>query len=96
MELEPHGVVPVADVLAAPTFGEGGGGCRGQTEGVVQLAVGEQAVVGRDPDAVELELQATLEGDPNRRQRSPNDLPGLITHVFEALRGFRQGSRQQV
>ena len=50
---------------------------RGQAEGVVQLAVGEQAAVGGDPGAVELELQAAVEGDPQglfrftRRVRHP-------------------------
>jgi hypothetical protein len=48
---------PVADVPAAPAFGEGRGGRRGQAEGVVQLAVGEQAAVGGDPGAMELELE---------------------------------------
>src|SRR3954451_6514228 len=51
---------PVADVLAAPAFGEGRGGRRGQAEGVVQLAVGEQAAVGGDPSTVEFELQPAV------------------------------------
>src|SRR3954468_9885883 len=54
----------VADVLAAPAFGESRHGHRGQAEGVVQLAVGEQAPIRGDPGAVELELEATVEGDP--------------------------------
>ena len=68
---------PVADVLPAPAFGEGRRGRRGQAEGVVQLAVGEQAAVGGDPGAVELELEAAVEGDPQglfrftRRVRHP-------------------------
>ena len=68
---------PVADVLAAPALGEGRCGRRGQAEGVVQLAVGEQAAIGGDPGAVELELEAAVEGDPQglfrftRRVRHP-------------------------
>jgi hypothetical protein len=52
-------------------------GRRGQAEGVVQLAVGEQAGVGGDPGAVELELEAAVERDPQgfvgftRRVRHP-------------------------
>ena len=55
---------PMSDVFAAPVFGEGRGGHRGQAEGVVQLAVGEQPAVGGDPRAVEFELQAAVERDP--------------------------------
>ena len=68
---------PVPDVLPAPALGEGRRGRRGQAEGVVQLAVGEQAAVGGDPGAVELELEAAVEGDPQglfrftRRVRHP-------------------------
>jgi hypothetical protein len=57
---------PMPDVLAAPALGEGRGGRRGQAEGIVQLAVGEQAAIGGDPGAVELELEAAVEGDPER------------------------------
>jgi hypothetical protein len=56
----------VADVLAAPPLGEGRGCRRGEPEGIVQLAVGEQALIEGDPGAVELELQAATEGDPRR------------------------------
>ena len=56
----------VPDVLAAPALGEGRGGRHGQAEGVVQLAVGEQAGVRGDARAVELELEAAIEGDPKR------------------------------
>jgi hypothetical protein len=73
---------PMADVLAASTFGEGRGARCSQAEGVVQLAVGKQAGVGGNPDAVELELQATVEGDPQgrlfgftRRVRHPGPAP---------------------
>jgi hypothetical protein len=67
----------VPDVLAAPPFGEGRHAHGGEAEDVVQLAVGEQAGVGGDPGAVELELEATVEGDPQgffrftRRVRHP-------------------------
>ena len=75
---------PVADVLPAPAFGEGRRGRRGQAEGVVQLAVGEQAAVGGDPGAVELELEAAVEGDPQglfrftRRVRHPAPVRPLL------------------
>ena len=49
---------------AAPAFGEHRGGRRGRAEGIVRLEVGGQAGVGGDPGAVELELQAAIEGDP--------------------------------
>ena len=57
---------PVANVLSAPALGEGRCGHRGQIEGIVQLAVGEQSAVGGDPRPVELELDAAVEGDPER------------------------------
>jgi hypothetical protein len=75
---------PVADVRPAPTLGEGGCGRRGQAEGVVQLAVGEQAGVGSDPRPVEFELEAAVEGDPERlfrftrRVRHPAPVMSLL------------------
>ena len=51
----------------APALGEDGGGRRAQAEGVIQLPVRKQAAVGGDLGAVELELQATVEGDPKGR-----------------------------
>jgi hypothetical protein len=54
----------VPDVLATPALGDSRHGHRGQAEGVVQLAVGEQAAIRGDPGAVELELEAAVEGDP--------------------------------
>jgi hypothetical protein len=54
------------DVLSAAALGEPCCGHRGQANGVVELAVGEQATIGGDPDAVELELEAAVEGDPER------------------------------
>jgi hypothetical protein len=56
----------VLGVLPAPALGEDGCGCRGQADDIVQLAVGEQAGVGGDPGAVELELEPAVEGDPER------------------------------
>src|SRR5829696_10022134 len=53
---------PVPDVPPPSTLGEGRGGPGGETEGVVQLAVGEQAAVRGDPGAVELELEPAVEG----------------------------------
>jgi hypothetical protein len=60
------------------------GGRRGQAEGVVELAVGEQAGVGGDPGAVELERQAAVERDPQglfgvtRRVRHPAPASPLL------------------
>jgi hypothetical protein len=51
-------------VPPAPALGKDRRSCRGQAEGVVQLAVGEQAGVGGDPGLVELELEPAAEGDP--------------------------------
>ena len=39
----------------------------GEPEGPIEFAVGEQAAVGRDPGTVELELDPTVEGSPQRR-----------------------------
>jgi hypothetical protein len=52
------------DVLAASALGQRRAGRRSQAEGIVQLAVGEQAAIRGDPGAVELELEAAVEGDP--------------------------------
>ena len=71
----------VPDVPATPPLAECRGGHRGQAEGVVQLAVGEQAAVRGDPRTVELELDAAVEGDPKRllrftrRVRHPRPAP---------------------
>jgi hypothetical protein len=54
----------VSDVLPAPPLSEDRGGCRGQAEDIVQLAVDEQATIRGDPGAVKLELEAAVEGDP--------------------------------
>ena len=75
---------PVPDVPPAPPLGKHRRGRRGQAEGVVELAVGEQAGVGGDPGAVELELQAAVERDPQgfvgftRRVRHPAPAKPLL------------------
>jgi hypothetical protein len=72
------------DVLATPAFGEHRHGHRGEAEGVVELAVGEQAGVGGDPGPVELELEAAVERDPKgffrftRRVRHPAPVRPLL------------------
>ena len=73
---------PVANVLSAPTLAERRGGHRGQAEGVVQLAIGEQAAVRGDPSTMEFELDPAVEGDPKRwllgftrRVRHPGPAP---------------------
>ena len=55
---------PVANVPSAPTLGKSRRGYRGQAEGVVQLAVGEQPTVRGDPSAMEFQLDPAVEGDP--------------------------------
>jgi hypothetical protein len=50
--------------LGASALGKGRGGHGGEAEGVVRLAVGEQAGVGGDPGPVELELEVAAERDP--------------------------------
>jgi hypothetical protein len=57
----------VANVLSTATLAEGRCGHRGQIEHIVQLAVGEQSAVRGDPRPVEFELDAAVEGDPERR-----------------------------
>ena len=42
-------------------------GHRGQAEGVVQLAIGEQPAVRGDPSTMEFQLDPAVEGDPERR-----------------------------
>lgn len=54
----------VTGVLAPATVRQHAGGQVGQTQSVVQFAVGEQSGVGRDPAAAELQLQAPVEPDP--------------------------------
>jgi len=57
----------VANVLSAPTLGKSQRGYRGQAEGVVQLAIGEQPTIRGDPSAMEFQLDPAVEGDPERR-----------------------------
>jgi hypothetical protein len=59
----------VPDVLPAPALGQGRHRRRGQAKGIVQLAIREQAGVGGDLGPVELELDAAVEGDPQRLLR---------------------------
>jgi hypothetical protein len=57
---------PVPSVLPTPAFGKSRHAHRGQIEGIVQLAIREQAGVGGDLRPVELELEAAVESDPER------------------------------
>ena len=57
----------VADVPATPTIAEDGRGEIRETENVVQLPIGEQATVGRDASAMELELDPAVETQPQMR-----------------------------
>ena len=57
----------VADVSATPPLAEHQARQRGQAEDVVQLAVREQTPIRGDLGTVELELDAAVEGDPERR-----------------------------
>jgi hypothetical protein len=81
----------VPDVPAAPGIREDRCGRRGQAKGVVQLAIGEQTGVGGDPGTVELELDAAVEGDPQRffrftrRVRHPRlaPLPLSLWNIYQ-------------
>ena len=53
--------------LPLPPLAELRGGHRGQAEGVVQLAIGEQPTVRGDPSTMEFQLDPAVEGDPERR-----------------------------
>ena len=81
----------VPDVPAAPPLGECRSGHRGQAEGVVQLAIGEQAAVRGDPRTVELQLDPAVEGDPKRRllgftRRVPTiPHPSVVPNPLKAL-----------
>ena len=71
----------VLDVPASPTLAERRDGHCGQAEGVVKLAIGEQAAVRSDPRTIEFELDPAVEGDPKRllpftrRVRHPRPAP---------------------
>jgi hypothetical protein len=75
--LPPEAEQSVADVPPAPALGEGRRGRRGQAEGIVQLAVGEQAPIRGDPGPVELEL--------SRRSKVPLSGGSLASPVASAI-----------
>ena len=56
----------VAGVLATAAFRKRRAGQIGEAERVVQFPLGQQAGVGRDPAAVEFQLQPPVEIDPQR------------------------------
>jgi hypothetical protein len=58
----------VAHVLATAAIEQLGNRDSAEPEGIVQLAVGEQTAVRRDPGAVEFELDPAVETDPKRLQ----------------------------
>ena len=64
-----HGLAKLSDqgvaaVLAGPGVGENLSGQVRQAEGIIEIPKGEQTSVGRHLRAVELQLQAGIEGDP--------------------------------
>jgi len=54
----------MAAVLACSGIGESLSGPHRQAKSIIKLAKGEQASIGRDLGAVELQLEAVIEGDP--------------------------------
>jgi hypothetical protein len=54
----------MTDVFAVTTVRQCCTGQIGQSDSVIEFAVGEQSSVGRDAAAVELKLQAPVEIDP--------------------------------
>jgi len=56
----------MAAVPAGPRIGEHVPGHCAQTEGVVEFAIGEQSGIGGDPGAMELQLHAAVEIEPER------------------------------
>ena len=77
----------VPDVPAAPPLAECRSAHRGQIEHIVQLAIDEQSAVRGDPCPVELELDAAVEGDPERgilgftrRIRHEQPISSLLCH----------------
>ena len=54
----------VAAILAGPGVGEDLSGQVCQAKRIIEIPKGEQTSVGRDPRAMELQLQAGVEGDP--------------------------------
>ena len=57
----------MSDVLAASRLGQDRSGHVGQSERVIQFAIGEQPGIRSDLAAVEFQLQATVEIDPQMR-----------------------------
>ena len=53
-------------VPAGARIGEHIAGHRAETEGVIEFAIGEQSGIGGDPGAMELELHAAVEIEPER------------------------------
>jgi hypothetical protein len=70
---------------AAPPLAESCHSHVSQAEGIIQLAVGEQAAVRSDPRTVELELDPAVEGNPKRlvrftrRVRHPRPAPPALS-----------------
>ena len=58
----------VTGVLATAAFRQRRASQIGQPERIIQFAVGQQSGVGGDPAAVEFQLQAAVEIDPQRRR----------------------------
>jgi hypothetical protein len=74
----------VACVPAGPCVLQVGGGCVGELEGVVELAVGEQPRIAGDVGAVEFEAEAAVE-------LGPKWLDLAVTHR-ESLSGRQETS----
>ena len=56
----------MAAVPAGPRIGEHIAGHCAETEGVVEFAIGQQSGIGGDPGAMELQLHAAVEIEPER------------------------------
>jgi hypothetical protein len=69
--------------LTTPALSKDGRGRRGQAEGVVQLAVGEQAGIGGDPGAVELQLRRRPKA--TRRGSLASPVTSAIPHPSDPL-----------
>ena len=93
----------MAPVPAAPRIGEHRTRHRGQAERVVQLAIGEQPGIGGDRGAVELELQAAVEIEPDgiqfqftrwvRHRRLPQSQDKLLIAISKSRRPLRKSAR---
>jgi hypothetical protein len=71
----------MAAVLAGARIGEGVGTRVGQSQRVVQLAIGEQPGIGRDRGAAKLEHQAAVEIEP---QHTPIRFTRRVRHCCPA------------